>query len=205
MKRISTILLALLFPISVLTAKNWCEILINNLNSKSHIDKTVAVSRAPDSHEITNATYSFRFKSNKLFRQIFNTVKCHAPESDYYSETGGNYGTIILRFSDKSKVWSCKLMSDKQSNQFLVTVRSGDSDDNAFMSVTELDDMRRNTENYNHAKQKSTKNTIRTRRQATGKTTTIVNEETDKHNAELTEHEQALRKAEAERKKRLGL
>lgn len=205
MKRISTILLALLFPISVLTAKNWCEILINNLNSKSHIDKTVAVSRAPDSHEITNATYSFRFKSNKLFRQIFNTVKCHAPESDYYSETGGNYGTIILRFSDKSKVWSCKLMSDKQSNQFLVTVRSGGSDDNAFMSVPELDDMRRNTENYNHAKQKSTKNTIRTPRQATGKTTTIVNEETDKHNAELTEHEQALRKAEAERKKRLGL
>lgn len=116
--------MALALAAGLAQARNWCEVLVSNLNMNSDVDKTVAVNRQPDTHEITNATYDFRFSSSKLYKQIYNTLKGHAHESDYYSESGSKNKTIIMRFTDNGRCWSCKLQSDSRNKQFLVSVKS---------------------------------------------------------------------------------
>lgn len=234
MKRFCLILFSALISITAVTAGNWCEILIGNLNAKSNVDKTMAVNREPETHEITNATYSFRFKSRKLYHQIFNTLKGHSAESDYYSESGGKYGTVLLRFSDNGKTWSCKLQNDRESNQFLITVKSDGNTEEALMTSQDVNKIRRQAEEIRRQAQQMREERRRAQEQsrrqaqqakeerrraqeqsrsiresgkrtASGNVTTIVNEKTQKQKDEIAEHEQALRQAQARRKQLLGL
>lgn len=142
MKRITIFLLVVALAAGIAGAKNWCEILIGNLNTKSDVDKTVAVRRAPETHDITNATYDFRFSSSKLYRQIYNTLKWHTAESDYYSESGGKYKNIVLRFTDNGRVWSCRLQNDRSNKQFLVSVKSDAPGTEGVIFTDEIEDIR---------------------------------------------------------------
>ena len=138
MKRLTIIIMALALAAGLAQARNWCEVLVSNLNMNSDLDKTVAVNRQPDTHEITNATYDFRFSSSKLYKQIYNTLKGHAHESDYYSESGSKNKTIIMRFTDNGRCWSCKLQSDSRNKQFLVSVKSEDAGTGTFRSIESI-------------------------------------------------------------------
>ncbi len=126
MKRILAIIIAAVVAIGAADAKNWCESLVNSLNVNSDVDKSVAVNRDPKTHEITKATYDFRFSSGKLYDQICNSMKTHAADADYYSETGEKNKIIIMRVTDNGRLWSCKLQKlGRNSKQFLVTVNTG--------------------------------------------------------------------------------
>lgn len=126
MKRIKIVLLSVLLSVGALQAKNWCETLVNTLNSTSEVDKTMAVNRDPKSHEITSASYDFRFTSGKLYERIQNTLKNHAADVDYYSESGKKNKVIMIRFVDNGRRWSCKLQRlGRNGKQFLVSVTSG--------------------------------------------------------------------------------
>ena len=127
MKRLFAVIIAAVVAFGVAEAKSWCESLVNSLNETSGVDKSVAVTRDPKTHEITKATYDFKFSSGKLYDQILNTMKNHAIDADYYSETGEKNKVILMRVSDNGRLWSCKLQKlSRNSKQFLVTVNSGD-------------------------------------------------------------------------------
>lgn len=229
MKRLSIILLTLALAAGMAQAKNWCESLIENLNRYSDVDKTIAVNRAPGSQEITNATYDFRFSSNKLYKQIFNTLKKHSPESDYYSESGSKNKTVIMRFTDKGRRWSCKLESDSRNKQFLITVKSGDSGVEYVISAEEIEAMRQQAmqaseegrkaaakarEDAAKAREEAEKlrQMAKERRQASkarsrsgSSSTVIITTENSDQKAVIENHSRELRQAEAERKRKLGL
>ncbi len=229
MKRLFLILVTIIGTLAAASAKNWCETLISNLNSRPEVDKTMAVNRAPDTHEITHATYSYRIKSKKLYRQIFNTLKSHAAESDYYSETGGKYSTILLRFTDKGRQWSCKAQGNGSNNQFLVTVKSDGSSDETVINSRDIEkarkqaedayrqaaDARKKAEEARQQAAEARRQAAESRRQASqskrksttrssgSNTTIILNEESSTHKAEVSDHEQALRQAAARRQQLL--
>lgn len=148
MKRILSIIIAAVVAIGVADAKNWCETLVNSLNVNSDVDKSVAVNRDPKTHEITKATYDFRFSSGKLYDQICNTMKTHAADADYYSETGDKNKIIIMRVSDNGRLWSCKLQKlGRNSKQFLVTVNTGGDEKSTItiLSPSESREVQRQT------------------------------------------------------------
>lgn len=232
MKRITIFLLIVALAAGIAGAKNWCEILIGNLNTKSDVDKTVAVRRAPETHDITNATYDFRFSSSKLYRQIYNTLKGHTAESDYYSESGGKYKSIVLRFTDNGRVWSCRLQNDSRNKQFLVSVKSDAPGTEGVIFTEDIEDIQSQaTESLRDAQRRvnearkeverqraeverqvrevqkeAQRRADEVRRSYSGSsTTTITKALTPEQQAELKRHESELQKAEAERKQKLGL
>lgn len=209
-------------------ARNWCEVLVSNLNMNSDVDKTVAVNRAPDTHEITNATYDFRFSSSKLYKQIYNTLKGHAHESDYYSESGSKNKTIIMRFTDNGRCWSCKLQSDSRNKQFLVNVKSDGMTFGSLEGIMSQEDIqeaakkaraearkaeaeaRKAAAEARREAHKARSEASAPRRQITEVRTSnssvinIVPEDANQK-AAIDNHNQKLRQAELERKKKLGL
>ncbi len=127
MRRIFIAMLAAVICFGTASAKNWCESLINVLNSSEGVDKSVSVNRDATTHEITNATYDFRFTSGKLYETVKKTLMNHASEVEYYSESGSKNKVITLRMTDNGRRWSCKLQKlGKNGKQFLVRVSSGD-------------------------------------------------------------------------------
>lgn len=121
-------MLATVICFGTASAKNWCESLINVLNSSEGVDKSVSVNRDATTHEITNATYDFRFTSGKLYETVKKTLMNHASEVEYYSESGSKNKVITLRMTDNGRRWSCKLQKlGKNGKQFLVRVSSGDN------------------------------------------------------------------------------
>lgn len=239
MKRLTIIIMALALAAGFAQAKNWCEGLVGDLNTNSDVDKTVAVSRAPDTHEITNATYDFRFSSSKLYRHIYNTLKSHAHESDYYSESGSRpkNKTIVMRFTDNGRCWSCKLESDSRNKQFLVTVKSDDISGVNIISSGVIEDIqsltaegqkklaeesRRKAAEAKKAAAEGRKAAAKARAEAakarrhvvevhssssstsSSATTTIINHNHAEQKVVINNHEQELRQAEIERKKKLG-
>lgn len=209
-------------------ARNWCEVLVSNLNMNSDVDKTVAVNRAPDTHEITNATYDFRFSSSKLYKQIYNTLKGHAHESDYYSESGSKNKTIIMRFTDNGRCWSCKLQSDSRNKQFLVNVKSDGMTFGSLEGIMSQEDIQEAAEKARaearKAEAEARKAAAEARREArkarseasaqrrqvtevrtsNSSVITIAPEDANQK-AAIDNHNQELRQAELERKKKLGL
>lgn len=75
MKRLLTIFIWLTVAACSGYAKNWCEELIGFLSEQNNVDRNVAVSRDPESHEITGATYDFRFTSENLYKTIANNMQ----------------------------------------------------------------------------------------------------------------------------------
>lgn len=128
MKKIIIILLCCITAVMTQAqSRNWCESLVNTLNANEDVDKTIAVKRDPSTHEITNATYDYRFSSDNLYKRIAKDMKIHSGNADYYTEKGKKLKTIILRFNDRGRRWSCKLQClDNKGKQFLVTVSSRD-------------------------------------------------------------------------------
>lgn len=78
MRRIFIAMLAAVICFGTASAKNWCESLINVLNSSEGVDKSVSVNRDATTHEITNATYDSRFTSGKLYETVKKTLMNHA-------------------------------------------------------------------------------------------------------------------------------
>lgn len=128
MKKLLTIIIWLTAAACTASAENWCEELIRFLSEQKNVDRNVAVSRDPESHEITSATYDFHFTSENLYKTIADNIRCHETEADYYTENVKKHKTILARFTCKGQRWSCKLQPlDNKGKQFLVTVKSGDS------------------------------------------------------------------------------
>lgn len=128
MKKLLTIIIWLTAAACTANAENWCEELIRFLTEQKNVDRNVAVSRDPESHEITSATYDFHFTSENLYKTIADNIRCHETEADYYTENVKKHKTILARFTCKGQRWSCKLQPlDNKGKQFLVTVKSGDS------------------------------------------------------------------------------
>lgn len=86
MKRLLTIIIWLTAAACTASAENWCEELIRFLTEQKNVDRNVAVSRDPESHEITSATYDFHFTSENLYKTIADNIRCHETEADYYTE-----------------------------------------------------------------------------------------------------------------------
>ena len=131
MKRLLTILLSLVALTCMAQKQNWLENLVDNLSSRSNIDRTVAVNRSPSTHEIINATYDFRFSSSNLYKIIASDLRNHSNNVDFYSEeTAQNKDrqkVILMRFTDDNHRWSCRLQPLSNKNkQFIVTVTSVD-------------------------------------------------------------------------------
>ena len=127
MRRIFIAMVAVMVCVGTAAAKNWCESLINVLNSSEGVDKSVSVNRDVTTHEITHATYDFRFTSAKLYDTVKKTLMNHASDVEFYSETGNKNKVITLRMTDNGRRWSCKLQKlGKNGKQFLVRVSSGD-------------------------------------------------------------------------------
>lgn len=128
MKKLLTIIIWLTAAACTASAENWCEELIRFLSEQKNVDRNVAVSRDPESHKITNATYDFHFTSENLYKTIADNIRCHETEADYYTENVKKHKTILARFTCKGQRWSCKLQPlDNKGKQFMVTVKSGDS------------------------------------------------------------------------------
>ena len=128
MKRLATFIICVFATASISFAQNWCENLIKELSGHRNVDRNVAVNRDPQSFEITNATYDFKFSSSSLYRHIAATMKKHESQADYYSESGNKNKVILMRFSDKGRRWSCKLQPlGGKGNQYLVTVNNGET------------------------------------------------------------------------------
>ena len=231
MRRLITILMALVIAMGVAEAKNWCESLVNSLNMTNGVDKSVAVNRDPQTHEITNATYDFRFSSGKLFDRIQNTMKNHAGDADYYSESGSKNKVIIMRITDNGRRWSCKLQKlGKSGKQFLVTVNS-DSENmgSSVLSTEQLKTLRRQAQDAQRQAKEARRQAQEARREAQRQARqariqanearrqtirssqnnrvvkTIKNNVTSDKKTAISVHNQELQKAELERKKRLGL
>lgn len=141
MKKIIVILLCCITAVMTQAqSRNWCESLVNTLNANENVDKTIAVKRDPSTHEITNATYDYRFTSDNLYKKIAKEMKFRSTNADYYTEKGKKLKTIILRFNDRGRRWSCKLQClDKKGKQFLVTVSSRDQSSLELQGWTDED------------------------------------------------------------------
>lgn len=199
MKRITIIFSTLLITIAA-NAANWCETLVNKLNSDPGIDRTVAVSRSPETHEITNATYEYRFTSEKLYKQILSTMTSanHIAESDYYSESGTKNKTVVIRFTDNGRRWSCRLQSDSHNKQFLVSVKSGDGAPDSIVAEEETAQPRHTTGEARKRTDKTNRKARQTSRQ------TVETHTSADSKAALEKHQAELRQAEAERNRKLG-
>lgn len=140
MKKIIIILLyCITAVVTQAQSRNWCESLVNTLNANENVDKTIAVKRDPSTHEITNATYDYRFTSDNLYKKIAKEMKFRSTNADYYTEKGKKLKTIILRFNDRGRRWSCKLQClDKKGKQFLVTVSSRDQSSSEWTDAESL-------------------------------------------------------------------
>lgn len=145
MKKIIILLLCCITAVvTQAQSRNWCESLVNTLNANENVDKTIAVKRDPSTHEITNATYDYRFTSDNLYKKIAKEMKFRSTNADYYTEKGKKLKTIILRFNDRGRRWSCKLQClDKKGKQFLVTVSSRDQSSSELQGLQGLTDVER--------------------------------------------------------------
>lgn len=141
MKKIIILLLCCITAVMTQAqSRNWCESLVNTLNANENVDKTIAVKRDPSTHEITNATYDYRFTSDNLYKKIAKEMKFRSTNADYYTEKGKKLKTIILRFNDRGRRWSCKLQClDKKGKQFLVTVSSRDQSSSELQGLTDVE------------------------------------------------------------------
>lgn len=196
MKRIITIILAAVVAVGVADAKNWCESLVNSLNVASGVDKSVAVTRDPTTHEISKATYDFRFSSGKLYDQILNTMKNHAADADYYSETGEKNKVILMRVSDNGRLWSCKLQKlSRNSKQFLVTVNSGDEKSTiTIISPSQQREIQRKTREAVREAQKAQRETWEVQKKAQQKVWQETMETQRKARQETLEAQQKARR-----------
>lgn len=233
MKRLLTIIIWLTAAACTASAENWCEELIRFLTEQKNVDRNVAVSRDPESHEITSATYDFHFTSENLYKTIADNIRCHETEADYYTENVKKHKTILARFTCKGQRWSCKLQPlDNKGKQFLVTVKSGDSaNELRYPNVEELQkalneyetnredwmkefekQMREYEEKMKSFEKKKEEYTRKNRTTTTqgaprssGTRNVIVNEPQTKAKAqEIKAHNDELKRAEAERKRKLA-
>lgn len=179
MNRLIIILLTLFASTAGAYADNWCESLIKTLNTASDIDKTIRTTRNPESHELVSAVYDYKFSSDTLFKAIRHDLRAHAGESDFFSESGRT--TVIMRLTLDGFRWDCKLQSLEKDKQFLITVnKSGQA--------------MQPTQKPRPSKKKTTeKKSTKTHQQNAGDKTAI-----EQNNSEL-------KKAEQERRRKLGL
>ena len=233
MKRLLTIIIWLTAAACTASAENWCEELIRFLTEQKNVDRNVAVSRDPESHEITSATYDFHFTSENRYKTIADNIRCHETEADYYTENVKKHKTILARFTCKGQRWSCKLQPlDNKGKQFLVTVKSGDSaNELRYPNVEELQkalneyetnredwmkefekQMREYEEKMKSFEKKKEEYTRKNRTTTTqgaprssGTRNVIVNEPQTKTKAqEIKAHNDELKRAEEERRRKLS-
>lgn len=142
MKHIAILILVAMMSMGMQAADNgknskWYERLVNHLVTAENVDKSVSVNRDPETNEITNATYDFRFTSTKLYETVKDAIVLNTEKSEYYSESGTkNHREYLLRLVDNGRRWSLKLEKVGRNNQFLVRVSTGDNITKAI-SVTE--------------------------------------------------------------------
>lgn len=115
---------ALLVAAALSAEEFWCEQLVNMLIKTQGIDKTVAVNRDAASHDITNATYDFRFSSKDIYNVVESKIINNTATSEFYSESGEKSDKVyLIRTINNGRRWSCKLWRlGKNENQFLVRV-----------------------------------------------------------------------------------
>ncbi len=233
MKRLLTIIIWLTAAACTISAENWCEELIGFLSEQKNVDRNVAVSRDPESHEITSATYDFHFTSESLYKTIADNIRCHETEADYYTENVKKHKTILARFTCKGQRWSCKLQPlDNKGKQFLVTVKSGDSANelrypnleelqkalNGYATspedwmkefekqMKEFEEKMKSFENKKEEYTRQSRNTTtRDTNGTAGSKNVIINQPQSKAKAqEIKTHNDELKRAEEERRRKLS-
>lgn len=124
MNRLTIFMLALIVATGLNAEEFWCEQLVNMLIKTQGIDKTVAVNRDAASHDITTATYDFRFTSKDIYNLVESKIINNTATSEFYSESGEKSDKVyLIRTINNGRRWSCKLWRyGKNGNQFLVRV-----------------------------------------------------------------------------------
>lgn len=152
MKRLTFFMFALLVAAALSAEEFWCEQLVNMLIKTQGIDKTVAVNRDASSHDITNATYDFRFSSKDIYNVVESKIINNTATSEFYSESGEKSDKVyLIRTINNGRRWSCKLWRlGKNGNQFLVRV-SLDNETDEPVIFTKKRSSRTATKNHIHS------------------------------------------------------
>ncbi len=122
-------IISLMVGIALANADNWCEELVNQLNTTVDLDKTVTTSRDPGTHKLVHAVYDYKFKSRRLYNKIWNTLRQHASEAEFFSQKDYKKSkTILMRVNIDGQRWDCKLQTISKGKQFIVTLNGVQSD-----------------------------------------------------------------------------
>lgn len=184
MNRLLLTLISLLVSAMMASADNWCEALINQLNTNAKVDKTVTVNREPDTHALVNAIYDYKFKSDDLYTKIWETLRKHAGEAEYFTQKDyKDYKTILMRVTIDGQRWDCKLQPGASLKQFIVTVNGNSK---KLKSIKR--DIGKNIKRQKSAQRYGTKKVIKENQSQAAKT-------------QIEQNNKELEKAALERKK----
>lgn len=188
MNRLLLTIFTLLVSVVMASADNWCEELINELNADTSVDKTVNVTREPDTHKLVNAVYDYKFRSDALYNKIWETLRKHAAEAVYFSQKDNKkYKSILMRVTIDGQCWDCKLQPGSSLKLFMVSVNGGSKMEEPVKS-----NISKNLKEW--------KKSART----SGAKKTIKENQSQDAKTQIEQNNKELEKAALERKKLLG-